>query len=96
MPNLTKVTGADIPDNISLDLWPPETFADVCPDSVDPSMTNVIIIFNNDLWSQSRFDKKAGDILLAHTSETVMLVQPECLCVLHQPLPLAVGNIGWP
>ena len=96
MSNLTKVTGADIPGDVGLDLRPPEPFADVRPGRVDSPMTDVIMILHEDLWSLVRFDEKAGGVLLARTPKTVMLVEPECFRVLHQPLPLAVGNVGRP
>ena len=96
LPNLAKVIGADIPGDVGLNLRPPEPFADVRPGRVDAPMTNVIVILNEDLWSRVRFDEKAGGVLLARTPKTVMLVEPECFRVLHQPLPLAVGDVGRP
>ena len=54
--DLAEMVGLDIPDDIRLDLWPPESFADKGAGHVDISISDMIVQFDKSLWSKVRFE----------------------------------------
>ena len=54
--DLAEMVGLDIPDDIRLDLWPPESFADKGAGHVDTSISDMIMQFDKSLWLKIRLE----------------------------------------